>query len=159
MQEWAMDGDLPGFINWTWGLSLIALTIAIHAIGMVMIALALLAIRSRLAKRHLGLHYLTPIVICLVTAAALLLAVLHGMEAAIWAVAFLWLGAIDSPVDAILYSLDSMATRGASGLTLQGPWRMMGALEAVDGMLLFGISTAFIFALMQAFWSMISRRP
>jgi hypothetical protein len=159
MQGCAMDGDLPGFVNWIWGLSLIALTIAIHAIGVVMIALALLTIRSRLAKRHLGIHYLTPIVICLVTAAGLLLAVLHGMEAAIWAVAFLWLGAIESPVDAILYSLDSMATRGASGLTLQGPWRMMGALEAVDGMLLFGISTAFIFALLQAFWSMLSRRP
>jgi hypothetical protein len=158
MQQCAMDGDLPGFVNWTWGLSLIALTIAIHAIGVVMIALAMLAIRSWLAKRHLGFHYLTPIVICLVTAAGLLLAVLHGIEAAIWAAAFLWLGAIDSPVDAILYSLDSMATRGASGLTLRGSWRMMGALEAVDGMLLFGISTAFIFALLQAFWSVLSRR-
>src|SRR5580704_1311345 len=158
MQECAMDGDLPGLVNWTWGLSLIALTIAIHAIGVVMIALVLLTIRSWLAKRHLGFHYLTPIVICLVTAAGLLLAVLHGIEATIWAAAFLWLGAIDSRLDAILYSLDSMATRGASGLTLRGPWRMMGALEAVDGMLLFGISTAFIFALLQAFWSMLSRR-
>jgi hypothetical protein len=158
MQECAMDGDLPGLVNWTLGLSLIALTIAIHAIGVVMIALVLLTIRSWLAKRHLGFHYLTPIVICLVTAAGLLLAVLHGIEATIWAAAFLWLGAIDSRLDAILYSLDSMATRGASGLTLRGPWRMMGALEAVDGMLLFGISTAFIFALLQAFWSMLSRR-
>jgi hypothetical protein len=153
-----MDGDLPGFVNWTWGLSLIALTIAIHAIGMVMIAFALLTIRSWLAKRQLGFHHLAPIVICLVTAAGLLLAIVHGMEAAIWAAAFLWVGAFDSSLDAILYSLDSMATRGASGLTLQGPWRMMGALEAVDGMLLFGISTAFIFALLQAFWSMLSRR-
>jgi hypothetical protein len=34
---------------------------------------------------------------------------------------------------------------------------MMGALEAVDGVLLFGISTAYIFALMQAYWSMLSR--
>ena len=153
-----MDGDLPGFVNWTWGLSLIALTIAIHAIGVVTIALALLRIRSWLATQHLGFHCLIAIVICLVAAAGLLLAVLHGIEAAIWAAAFLWLGAIDSPVDAILYSLDSMATRGATGLTLQGPWRMMGALEAVDGMLLFGISTAFIFALLQAFWSMLSRR-
>ena len=154
-----MDGDLPGLVEWAWGLSLIALTIAIHAVGVVMIALAQLRIRSRLAERHLGFPYLTSIVICLVTGAGLLLAVLHGIEAAIWAVAFLWLGAIDSPVDAILYSLDSMATRGATGLTLRGPWRMMGALEAVDGMLLFGISTAFIFALLQAFWSMLSRRP
>jgi hypothetical protein len=159
MQECAMDGDLPGIVNWTWGLSLIALTIAIHAIGVVTIALAMLRIRSWLAKQHLGFHYLTTIVICLVAAAGLLLAVLHGIEAAIWAAAFLWLGAIDSPLEAILYSLDSMATRGASGLTLRGPWRMMGALEAVDGMLLFGISPAFIFALLQAFWSLLSRRP
>src|SRR5260370_34578754 len=106
MQECTMDRDVPGFVDWVWGLSLIALTIAIHAIGVVMISLALLKIRSWLAKRHLGLHYLTPIVICLVAAAGLLLAILHGIEATIWAVAFLWLGAIDSPLDAILYSLD-----------------------------------------------------
>ena len=34
----------------------------------------------------------------------------------------------------------------------------MDALEAVDGMLLFGISTAYIFAWMQAYWPMLSRR-
>ena len=33
---------------------------------------------------------------------------------------------------------------------------MMGALEAVDGVLLFGISTAYIFALMQTYWPMLS---
>jgi hypothetical protein len=33
----------------------------------------------------------------------------------------------------------------------------MGALEAVDGMLLFGISTAYIFAVMQDYWSLIAR--
>jgi hypothetical protein len=35
---------------------------------------------------------------------------------------------------------------------------MMGALEAVDGMLLFGISTAYIFAVMQLYWPMLFRR-
>ena len=99
-----------------------------------------------------------PIVIGLVGAVGLLLAVLHGIEATIWAAAYLWLGALDSPIDAILYSVDSMSTRGASGLTLQRHWRMMGALEAVDGMLLFGISTAYIFAVMQVYWPMLSRR-
>jgi hypothetical protein len=82
--------------------------------------------------------------------------VLHGIEAAIWAAAFVWLGALDSLKDAILYSLDSMTTRGASGLMLEPHWQMMGALEAANGMLLFGISTAFIFAEMQVFWLMIS---
>jgi hypothetical protein len=74
------------------------------------------------------------------------LAVFHGIEAAVWAAAYLWLGALGSMRDAILYSVDSMCTRGASGLVLSGDWRLMGALEAADGMLLFGISTAFAFA-------------
>ena len=33
---------------------------------------------------------------------------------------------------------------------------MMGALEAAGGMLLFGISTAYIFAVMQVYWPMLS---
>jgi hypothetical protein len=58
-------------------------------------------------------------------------------------------------MNALLFSIDSMSTRGASGLTLQPPWQMMGALEAVDGMLLFGVSAAYIFAVMQVYWSML----
>ena len=49
-----------------------------------------------------------------------------------------------------------MTTRGASNLTLQRPWQMMGALEAIDLMLLFGVSTAYIFAVMQLYWSMLT---
>ena len=153
-----MNGDLLEPANWIWGLSLIALTIAIHAIGVVVLAVVSVRIRAWIANRRLGLRYVIPIVIGLVAAVGLLLAVVHGIEAAIWAAAYVWLGALDSPVDAILYSVDAMATRGASGLTLQGPWRMMGALEAADGMLLFGMSTAYIFALMQVYWPMLSRR-
>jgi hypothetical protein len=48
-----------------------------------------------------------------------------------------------------------MTTRGASGLMLQRHWQLMGALEAVDGMLLFGISTAYTFAVMQLYWPML----
>jgi hypothetical protein len=144
-------------VNWTWGLSLIALTIAIHAMGVVMMALAGFRIRARLETRKLHLRHVIPIVIGIVGVVGLLLAVLHGIEAAIWAAAYLCLGALDSPKDAILYSVDSMTTRGASGLMLQHHWRMMGALEAAAGMLLFGISTAYLFAAMQTYWPMISR--
>jgi hypothetical protein len=34
---------------------------------------------------------------------------------------------------------------------------MMGALEAMDGMLLFGISTAFIFAVMQGYYPIMTQ--
>jgi hypothetical protein len=134
--------------NWTWGLSLIALTIAIHAAGVTVMVSVLHTIRIRLESRSLGLPQVFAIVIGVITAMVLILAVFHGVEAAFWASAYVWLGALDSPEAAILYSVDAMATRGASGLTLQPHWRMMGALEAADGMLLFGISTAFIFTVM-----------
>jgi hypothetical protein len=143
-------------VNWAWGLSLIALTIAIHAMGVVMMAIMGLEIRVRLEIRNLGFRHVILIVTGGVGAVGLLLAVLHGIEAAIWAVAYVWLGALDSPKDAILYSLDSMTTRGASGLMLEPHWQMMGALEAADGMLLFGISTAYIFAVMQVYWPVLS---
>ena len=122
--------------------------------------MALEKIRFRLGRdnRSLGLRYVIPIVIGLVAAVGLLLAVLHGIEATIWAAAYLWLGALGSPGDAMLYSVDSMSTRGASGLRLERHWQMMGALEAADGMLLFGISTAYIFAMMQVYWPMLTRR-
>jgi hypothetical protein len=143
-------------VNWAWGLSLIALTIAIHTMGVVMMAVAGLRIRARLETRNLGFWHAILIVIGVVGTGGLLLAVLHGIEAAIWAAAYVWLGALNLPKDAILYSVDSMTTRGASGLMLEQHWRMMGALEAANGMLLFGISTAYIFAVMQGYWSMLS---
>lgn len=74
-----------------------------------------------------------------------------------WAAAYVWTGALDSVADAMLYSIDSMMTRGASGLVLSRRWRILGALESADGMLRFGISTAFMFAVIQARWPAVTR--
>ena len=41
-------------------------------------------------------------------------------------------------------------------LRIKQGWRVMGALEAADGMLLFGMSTAFIFAVMQTYWPILA---
>ena len=146
--------------NWIWGLSLIALTIAIHATGVTFMVSLLHGFRVRLESRSLLLPHMVAIVIGAITAMGMLLAALHGIEAALWAAAYLWLGALGSPETAILYSVDSMATRGASEIMLQPHWQMMGALEAADGMLLFGISTAFIFTVMQFYYlNLVFRAP
>jgi hypothetical protein len=108
--------------------------------------------RVRLERRSPGLRRLYAIVIGTITTTGLLLAALHMIEAAFWAAAYLWLGALGSLEAAILYSVDSITTRGASGLMLHSHWQMMGALEAADGVLLFGISAAFIFTVMQIFY-------
>ena len=144
--------------NWAWGLSLIAFTIAIHATGIASMGLMMLSIRSRVeARSSLRFHHLLAVLIGVIGVVGLLLAVLHGIEAGMWAVAFWWLGALNSLAAAILYSVDAISTRGASVLMLDRHWQMMGALEATDGMLLFGISTAFIFTAIQAYWPMLSK--
>ena len=141
--------------SWEWGLLLTVLTMAMHAGAVVMMACVSTSIRVRLEPRSLNLLRVILILVCLIGVIGLLLVALHGLESGIWAAAYLWLGALDSPVDALLLSVNSMTTRGASGLTLPSHWQMMGALEPVDGMLLFGVSTAFVFAVIQNYWSML----
>jgi len=142
--------------SWRWGLSLIALTLAFHAAFVVMMGIAVVKLRLRLETRGFVLWNLIPILICIFAVIGLLLAVVLIIECGIWAAAYLWLGALDSPLDALLFSIDSMSTRGASGLTLQRHWQLIGALESVNGMLLFGLSTAWLFTVGHGCWSMIA---
>jgi len=90
--------------SWRWGLSLIALTMAIHAAAVVMMGIVAVKIRVRLETRGFDLWNLIPIMICIVGAMGLLLAVVLLIECGIWAAAYLWLGALDSPTEAYGYS-------------------------------------------------------
>ena len=149
--------EVLGNPSWLWGLSLIVLTITIHAAAVLIMAFVGTRIRVQLETRSLRQWNLIAIQICATRLIGLLLAVLHFIECGIWAAVYLWVGALDSPTDALLYSVDSMSTLGATGLTLQRPWQLMGGLEAVNGMILFGVSTAYLFAVMQVYWSMLAK--
>jgi len=135
-----------------WSLALIALTILMHAVGVVFIALAIQRSRPAITPSGRLPQVSSAVAIGLIVGVAIWLVILHGIECLTWAFAFVHLGAISSPADALLYSVDSMTTRGASELHLAREWRMMGAAEAGDGMLLFGVSTASLFYLMQRLW-------
>jgi hypothetical protein len=128
--------------SWTWGLILIVFTTGIHSFGIALLALIGERIRDYLRSRSSHLWGAIGFLTIGVMVMALSLAVLHGVEAALWAGAYLSLGALDTPAEAMLFSVDSMTTRGASGLILHQHWQEMAALEAVAGMLMFGISTA-----------------
>jgi hypothetical protein len=151
-----MDLEIVWIADWTWGLLLIVLTMAIHASGIVAIALILTRVPTWM-RFHLSFWQVIVMSIGLISGVGLALASLHAFEAGIWAMTFLALGAASSMPDAILFSVDSMTTRGASGLVLQPHWRLLGALEAADGVLLFGLSTAFLFAVVEQVWSSINK--
>ena len=144
--------------SWTLGLPLIVLTIAIHTTAVVLMAFGLeTRIRVRVDKQPDRLRAI-PTVIGHIGAVALILAALHGLEGVLWASAYWWLGALDSFTEASVYALATMTTFEIPGLTLPSRFQMISALEAVNGVLLFGISTAFLFAVIQVHWQLLSHR-
>jgi hypothetical protein len=145
--------------SWFWGITLIGVSIAIHAVGLVRIIIVLRGVRRYFARVDTPPRPRPWLAAALVGMVGAALAALHAIEAAIWAVAYVLLGAIESPSAAMLYSIDSMTTRGDSGLRLTDEWLILGALEAADGMLLFGISTAFLFGVISKVWSLATEDP
>jgi len=146
-------------LSWILGLLLIVLTIAMHTTVVVLLALGLEArIRARADKYSPGLRGAIPTVIVRIGATALMLAALHGLEGVAWAVAYWRLGAFDSFTDASIYALSTLTTFEIPGLSVPPRFQMISALEAVNGVLLFGISTAFLFAVIQVHWQSMSHR-
>jgi hypothetical protein len=92
-----------------------------------------------------------------VAAAALMATVLLAIEGTVWAVAYLGLGALPEIRTAMLYSLSAITTYGHAQILLDPHWQMLGALEALNGVILFGLTTAFLFALIQTIWPLGSR--
>jgi hypothetical protein len=84
----------------------------------------------------------------IVASAVLLLTLLHGIEAAGWAAAYVALGARPDFASAILYSLSAMTAYGHANIYLANHWELLGALEALNGMMLFGLTTAFLFSVL-----------
>ena len=93
-------------MSWAWGLPLTALTLAIYVTAVVGIALLLLRVREWLERRRAHVVSATLFAIGVIGAAGWVLAVLHGLEAALWAGAYLLLGAVDTLSDAMLFSLE-----------------------------------------------------
>jgi hypothetical protein len=87
----------------------------------------------------------------------LLATCLHGLEAGIWALAYGFLGVLPDVRTSMLSSLNAMTSYGHTNLNLQDHWHLMGALEALNGWLLFGLTAAFLFAVIQKVWSLDSR--
>ncbi|WP_157467856.1 hypothetical protein [Edaphobacter aggregans] len=57
----------------------------------------------------------------------------------------------------MLYSLNAITSYGHAELWLEDRWHLMGAMEALNGCLLFGLSTAFLFAMIQKLSSLDSK--
>lgn len=145
--------------SWGLGLSLIVLTIAMHTTAVVVMALVLEArVRPKFAEPAPSVPRATFNVAGRIAIVTLMLAALHGLEGVLWAFAYWRLDAFPTFTGASIYSLATMTTFEIPGIVIAPRFHMISALQAVNGVLLFGISTAFLFAVLQVHWQLITHR-
>ena len=122
---------------------LLAVCVIIHAVGTH-------ATQTGLRRRDLGptgpvgSHPLRMLV-----ALFLLIFALHVVEIGVWAVFYVAAGVLPTFEEAVYFSIASYTTVGYGDVVLGPEWRVLGAAEAAAGVLLFGWSTALLFAAIQ----------
>lgn len=73
----------------------------------------------------------------------------HLLEVAIWAALFVICGEFSDFGTAYYHSAVNYTSLGYGDILMSPGWRLLGPLETADGFLLFGVSTAMIFAVIQ----------
>ena len=139
--------------NWAWGLPLIAVTVIFHVIGLGLINVRAVELIT-LVKGRRRFVFVFALVLGVTT---ILATVLIGAEAGIWAVAYRILGALPDNRSAMLYSLSAITTYGHAELFLLDRWKLLGALEALNGIMLLGLTTAFMYGIIQRVWPIEER--
>ncbi len=89
------------------------------------------------------------------TIVMLITAVAHLIQIAIWAAAFLVCGQVSTIESAFCLSAQNFTAFGYGDVLLSERWRLLSPLEATNGLLFFGMSTAVLFAIMN---QLIARR-
>ena len=121
------------------GSMLVALSVLIHTAGLILIAALMPSLARRLGfqKHDVGRTLV-------MTGMVLGILGVLTVEVWTWALAYLELGATTDFSDALYLSTVLFSTIGYGGIAFNVHWRLMTALEGIDGFLLIGWSTAFL---------------
>ena|SRR5690348_1744537 len=122
--------------------------IAIHAIAMVAI------LRSRrTVHANVPLHPMLRLIGIMVTTVSILMAA-HVLEITVWSIAYRLLNVTPEGTDTLYFAFVNYTTLGYGDVLPAARWRLLGPMAAMNGVLLFGWSTAVIF---QVLWTTLSR--
>jgi voltage-gated potassium channel len=101
---------------------------------------------------HFSAHNAMPAL----TGTAVILLTLHLVEVMVWALAYLFIlpdSQLDTLEKAVYFSVVTFTTVGYGDITLvDHEWRLLSGIEALNGILLVGWTTAFLFAVFQRSW-------
>ena len=124
---------------------IVSVSLVIHMAGILLMAKWLLHRRDELEQ---SLNRRRFVVLMITLFAAILL--LHVIQTSLWAM-FYYTQELFSDFETSLYfSMVSFTTIGYGDVLLPRNWRLLGVIEGFSGVLLCGLSTAFIFAVVNA---------
>jgi len=126
------------------GSCVVACTMLIHALAL---NAAVRFVRHERQVGRAGTNFWSDLAIVTLTMSIALVA--HLTEIAFWAVLFRICGEFPDLGAAYYHSAVNYTTLGYGDLIMTSSWKLLGPMEAVDGMLMFGVTTAIIFAVIQ----------
>jgi hypothetical protein len=91
--------------------------------------------------------------IYMISIVLLILFIGHLVQIGIWAGLFLYLDEFSDFVTAFYHSTVNFASLGYGDIVMSEKWRLLGALEATNGVLMFGLSSGTIIAMMTNLFS------
>ena len=74
-------------------------------------------------------------------------ATLFLIQAILWGGLYMHLGALNDFEHAVSFSIGAFTTYGGSGIVLGRPWILLSEIQAVNGVIAFGLTTAFLYRL------------
>ncbi len=121
-------------------------SLAFHVSGLVAVETLLRSIDERRQKPRSITFFL---LLILISANAAL--IMHVFEAGSWALLYWRIGALTDFRIAMLYSFNALTAYGHEAGMLQDEWRLLGAIESMNGVIIFGLTTAYLFNAMGEF--------
>ena len=97
--------------------------------------------------RHAERPRLHLVLVMVRTAAALMVA--HTLEVIVWALAYAVAGAAPADSDLLYFAFVNYTTLGYGDITPVPAWRLIGPMTAMNGILMFGWSTALLFEVLR----------
>lgn len=131
------------------GAAMTGATVAIHGVGTAVLVTYLYD-----AKWLDKLHFRLREAVGLLSMTAIFLLFLHIAEVMIWAICFSVLKIEDLATfeDCMYFSAVTFTSLGYGDLVISGQWRLLGGFQAMNGLLIFGWSTAILLAAVQRLW-------
>jgi hypothetical protein len=127
----------------TLGLGMYVLSLCVQ---MLPIVILIHIATSRHPRSLMRPSYVANFILLQLVAALVLLA--HLVNIALWALLLCLCGEFAGFEVAYYHSAVNYSSLGYGDIVMSTRWRLLGPLETIDGMVMFGISTALIFALM-----------